>query len=153
MTRCAVGDAAATVRAVLARHRVQRGRLPDGFPADWLAPGVDVVRDDPALSPADLDAVGAVVTSCAVAIAETGTVVLDGGAGPWDAARCPWSRTCTSSSCVPTRSWPASRTPSRVLDPLRPLTWVSGPSATSDIELDRVEGVHGPRRLEVVVCR
>ena len=152
VTRCAVGDAAATVRAVLARHRVQRVVVPDGFPADWLAPGVDVVRDDPALSTADLDAVGAVVTSCAVAIAETGTVVLDGGAGMGRRAL----------SVVPDLHVVLVRADQvvagvpdalHVLDPLRPLTWVSGPSATSDIELDRVEGVHGPRRLEVVVVR
>jgi L-lactate dehydrogenase complex protein LldG len=156
VTRCAAADAADTLRTVLARHRVQRLVIPDGFPADWVARscgvlGVDAVRDDPVLTTADLDAVGAVVTSCAVAIAETGMVVLDGRAGM---GRRALSLVPDLHVVVVRAEQVVAGVPDalRVLDPLRPLTWVSGPSATSDIELDRVEGVHGPRRLEVVVC-
>lgn len=99
----------------------------------------------------DVDKVGSVVTGCAVAVAETGTIVLDGSP---DQGR----RRIT---LIPDHHICVVRVPDQVvssvpqalerLDPTRPLTWISGPSATSDIELDRVEGVHGPRTLEVVL--
>ncbi len=97
-----------------------------------------------------LAAVQAVVTGAAVAIAETGTVVLDGSAGQGRRALSllPDLHVCVvrPDQVVATVSQALAR-----LDPRRPLTWISGPSATSDIELDRVEGVHGPRRLHVVL--
>ncbi|MFE7773683.1 lactate utilization protein C [Streptomyces sp. NPDC057445] len=109
------------------------------------------VADRAGTAPAELDAVDSVVTGCALAIAETGTIVLDGGP---DQGR----RRIT---LVPDHHICVVRAPGQVvasvpqalprLDPVRPLTWISGPSATSDIELDRVEGVHGPRTLEVVL--
>ena len=126
--------------------------VPPGLDGEWLAAtGVTRVADRAGSTPGELDRVDSVVTACAVAIAETGTIVLDGSP---DQGR----RRIT---LVPDHHICVVRVPGQVvssvpqglerLDPARPLTWISGPSATSDIELDRVEGVHGPRTLEVVL--
>lgn len=126
--------------------------VPDDLPTGWTAETDAVrVRDSAARAHRDLDRVDSVVTGCALAIAETGTVVLD--AGPAQGSR--------RITLVPDHHVCVVRVPGQVvssvpegiarLDPTRPLTWISGPSATSDIELDRVEGVHGPRVLEVVL--
>jgi L-lactate dehydrogenase complex protein LldG len=126
--------------------------VPSGLDPDWLgATDAEQVPDRVGSGPRELDRVGSVVTACAVAIAETGTIVLD--AGPDQGRR--------RISLVPDHHICVVRVPGQVvssvpqalerLDPTRPLTWISGPSATSDIELNRVEGVHGPRTLEVVL--
>ncbi|ALV31775.1 lactate utilization protein C [Streptomyces sp. CdTB01] len=141
---------------VIGRLLSERGSksvlVPAGLDAEWLG-RTDAGRvDDRAEStPAELDRLDSVVTGCAVAIAETGTIVLDGSP---DQGR----RRIT---LVPDHHICVVRVPEQVvssvpqalerLDPTRPLTWISGPSATSDIELDRVEGVHGPRTLEVIL--
>ena len=136
---------------VAATVRGRRVAAPGGVPDAWLA-GAEVVRDEPPLSPYDLDRVDIVVTGCAVAIAETGTIVLDGSAGQGRRALTlvPDHHVCVirSEQIVHTVAEALTR-----LAPARPLTWISGPSATSDIELDRVEGVHGPRTLEVFIAR
>jgi L-lactate dehydrogenase complex protein LldG len=131
--------------------RLAPGRVvvPAGFPEGWLS-GVDVVRDLPDLSAVELDGLDGVVTTCALAIAETGTIVLDGGPGQ---GRRALSLVPDHHVVVVLAEQVVATVPQAVnrLDPRRPLTWISGPSATSDIELQRVEGVHGPRRLDVVV--
>ncbi|MER6402398.1 lactate utilization protein C [Streptomyces viridosporus] len=146
-------DGLAGVVAGLLRERGASSVLvPPGLDEGWLAAtGVTRVADRAESTPHELDRVSSVVTACAVAIAETGTLVLDGSP---DQGR----RRIT---LVPDHHICVVRVPDQVvssvpqalerLDPARPLTWISGPSATSDIELDRVEGVHGPRTLEVVL--
>ena len=126
--------------------------VPPGLDASWTA-GTDVTRveDRASDTPRELDAVDSVLTGCAVAVAETGTLILD--AGPDQGRR--------RITLVPDHHLCVVRVPGQVVGsvpealprvaPDRPLTWISGPSATSDIELDRVEGVHGPRTLEVIL--
>ncbi|MFI1356207.1 lactate utilization protein C [Streptomyces sp. NPDC020898] len=150
--RCTADELPALLARVLAGHGSTSVVVPSGLDERWLA-ATDVVRvpDRGESTPDDLDRVDSVVTACALAIAETGTIVLDGGP---DQGR----RRIT---LVPDHHICVVRVPGQVVssvpqamdrvDPARPLTWISGPSATSDIELDRVEGVHGPRTLEVVL--
>ena len=145
---------AAGVVAALTERGARRVAVPDGIlPAglDHLEPGIELVGDDPPLSAADLDALDGVLTGCAVAIAETGTIVLDGGSGQ---GRRALSLVPDYHLVVVTAAQVVASVPEALarLDPARPQTWISGPSATSDIELDRVEGVHGPRTLEVILC-
>jgi L-lactate dehydrogenase complex protein LldG len=128
--------------------------VPDGLPAEWLtglAPGTELVRDDPPLSPRDLNRVSGVITGCATAIAETGTVILDHGPGQG-------RRALTLVPDFHLVVVQASQVEADIagalarLDPARPHTLISGPSATSDIELIRVEGVHGPRNLHILIA-
>ncbi|MDF4252093.1 LUD domain-containing protein [Streptomyces sp. WMMB303] len=140
-----------TVAGLLVRRGSRRVVTPPGVPEEWLPDRIEQLRDGPALTPLVLDSVDSVVTGCAVAVAETGTLVLDG-------SRDQGRRRIT---LVPDHHVCVVRVPEQVvdsvpqalerLDPARPQTWISGPSATSDIELDRVEGVHGPRTLDVVL--
>jgi L-lactate dehydrogenase complex protein LldG len=137
----------AGVDAVLATRNLRRIVVPTGFPDEWR-PKVQVV-DEP-VDLATLDEVSAVVTTCRLAIAETGTIVLDHGAGMGARAL---TLVPDYHLLVVRRDQMVATVPDAVsaLDPTRPLTWISGPSATSDIELNRVEGVHGPRTLDVLV--
>jgi L-lactate dehydrogenase complex protein LldG len=152
--RGTIAQVAATVVAALSERGARRVAVPAGIlPAglDRLEPGIELVGDDPPLGPADLDALDGVLTGCAVAIAETGTIVLDGGSGQ---GRRALSLVPDYHLVVVTAAQVVAGVPEALarLDPTRPQTWISGPSATSDIELDRVEGVHGPRTLEVILC-
>ncbi|MGW6560845.1 LutC/YkgG family protein [Streptomyces hydrogenans] len=146
----------AGLAALIARRLEERGArtcvVPDGLPAGWLADATVEPVPDGRLTPAALDAVDAVVTGCALAVAETGTIVLDGGPGQ---GRRALTLVPDLHVCVVREEQVVASVPEAMplLDPRRPLTWISGPSATSDIELDRVEGVHGPRTLEVVLVR
>ncbi|MDD7940215.1 LUD domain-containing protein [Actinomycetospora lutea] len=142
----------AAIARVLADAGATTVVAPPGVPERWLAEATASVRsDDPPLSVADLDRVDAVVTGAAVAIADTGTFVLDALAP--DQGRRAISLVPDHHVCVVRAAEVVSSVPEALarLDPDGPLTFVSGPSATSDIELDRVEGVHGPRRLDVVL--
>jgi L-lactate dehydrogenase complex protein LldG len=149
VVRCAPADVPAQITAALRRRAARRVVVPAGFPVEW-EPEADLLRDDPRLTTGELDMVDGVITGCAVAIAETGTVVLDHGAGQGRRAL----------TLVPDYHLVIVRAQQVValvpdgiaaLDPARPQTWISGPSATSDIELRRVEGVHGPRTLDVLL--
>ena len=142
-------DVAAPVTAALRHRGARRVVVPPGFPVDW-EPEAELLRDDPPLTTHQLDTVDGVITSCSVAVAETGTVVLDHGAGQGRRAL----------TLVPDYHLVIVRAQQVValvpdgiaaLDPARPQTWISGPSATSDIELRRVEGVHGPRTIDVLL--
>jgi len=143
----------AAVARVLADRKAP-GRafvVPDGFPPEWIPDGVTVVRDDPPLSAAQLDQLAGVVTGCAVAIAETGTIVLDHGPAQ---GRRALSLVPDFHLVIVRADQVAADLPDTFgrLDPARPQTLISGPSATSDIELSRVEGVHGPRTLHILLA-
>ena len=145
---------AGTVATVCEAHGAERLVVPADLPLEWLPPGVDVVSDD-ALTVAELDRLGAALTGCALAIAETGTIALDGGLGQGRRALTlvPDLHICVVQEAQIVDGVPAGlrRLAAGMRADRRPVTLVSGPSATSDIELSRVEGVHGPRRLELVL--
>ena len=136
-----------TVGSVLRARGIGRIVVPDGFPDEWL-PAVELVRAPAGV--AVLDDVSAVLTTCRVAVAETGTIVLDAGPGMGPRAL---TLVPDYHLVVVRADQVVANVPDAVaaLDPTAPLTWISGPSATSDIELQRVEGVHGPRTLDVVL--
>lgn len=138
------------VQAVLEESGATRVVAPAGLPEAWLA-RTEPLRDDPPLDPQALDEADGVVTTCAVAIAQTGTIVLDGGAGMGRRALTllPDYHLCVVHSEQIVGSIPEALAR---LDPRRPLTFISGPSATVDIEMVRVGGVHGPRRLDVIIA-
>ncbi|PND54819.1 lactate utilization protein C [Mycobacterium sp. ENV421] len=128
-----------------------RVAIPSGLPAEWVD-GIDTVVDRPEnpMAVTELDTADAVVTGCALGVAATGTIVLD--AGPTQGRRA-LTLVPDHHICVVFTDQIVDTVPQAfaALDPGRPLTFISGPSATSDIELNRVEGVHGPRRLDVLL--
>jgi L-lactate dehydrogenase complex protein LldG len=132
--------------------------MPPGLPPQWRSACADgvhlvLVDGDPApLTAVELDDVDAVVTACRVGIAETGTIVLD--AAP-DQGRRVLTLVPDHHVVIVFAEQVVASVPESLsrLEPTRPLTFISGPSATSDIEFKRVEGVHGPRVLDVIVVR
>jgi L-lactate dehydrogenase complex protein LldG len=158
--RCLAGELASTIADLLHRRGSTSVVAPADLPAEWLAAAsaVSQITDSPGLAARDLDAVDSVVTGAALAIAETGTIVLD--AGPAQGRR--------ALTLVPDHHICVLRVPEQVvasvpeaiarlnpadLGPGHPQTWIAGPSATSDIEFRRVEGVHGPRTLDVILVQ
>jgi len=118
--------------------------------------GFAAVRDDPPLTPRELDGADAALTGCALAVAQTGTIVLDGSSpcGRRALTLVPDHHVCVLWADQIVADVPDAIAALRRIEATRrPITLISGPSATSDIELERVEGVHGPRRLDVVVVR
>jgi L-lactate dehydrogenase complex protein LldG len=151
VVRVAAGEVASAVAAACERHDARRLVAPEGLPDDWAPEAAELLVD----APLDRDTVAGadgVLTTCALAIAETGTIVLDAGAGQG-------RRALTLLPDLHICVVPADRIVAGVPDAIArlaatraPITFISGPSATSDIELNRVEGVHGPRRLEIIVA-
>jgi L-lactate dehydrogenase complex protein LldG len=149
--RAAAGGLADAVGAAVSGRGARRLVVPPGLDLPALPAGVEAVPDD-GLAPSDLDALDGVITGAAVAIAETGTIVLDGSP---DQGRRAITLVPDYHLCIVHAAQVVELVPEAIarLAPSasRPLTWISGPSATSDIELSRVEGVHGPRTLEVIL--
>ena len=153
--QCSVDDLGATIAAALAERRASAVVVPTGLDPSWTANiAAEVLTDGLSagdqLSVAQLDDVDGVITGCAVAIAETGTLILDGSPGQ---GRRVLTLIPDYHLCVVLPDQISADVPQALarLEPTRPLTMISGPSATSDIELNRVEGVHGPRTLEVII--
>ncbi|HEV2370917.1 MAG TPA: LUD domain-containing protein [Streptosporangiaceae bacterium] len=149
--RAVPSDVGATVAAAITDRGVRRIVVPRGLGLPPLPPGIEAIVDE-GLSAQELDDFDGVVTGAAVAIAETGTIVLDGSPGQ---GRRAITLVPDYHLCIVRAEQVVTLVPEAIerlaphLD--RPHTWISGPSATSDIELERVEGVHGPRTLEVVL--
>jgi L-lactate dehydrogenase complex protein LldG len=143
------------IKGALAAHDSRRVVIASDLASDLRPEGVELIEDD-AFGNLRLDEFQAVITTCAVAVAETGTVVLDAGPGQGKRAisLIPDHHLCVVFEDQVVDSVPeavALLAPAVLLG--RPLTWISGPSATSDIELDRVEGVHGPRILDILLAK
>jgi len=148
------GSIAKEIGAACARHGARRLVVPKGIDRRWLLAPIETVLDDPPLDRRQLADLDGVLTGCELGIAVTGTVAL--AAGPAQGRRAatllPDLHVCVVRGGQIVETVPEAI--ARLAAPFaarRPITLISGPSATSDIELKRVEGVHGPRRLELIV--
>ena len=149
-----------TIATTCAARALRRLVIPTDLPESWLPGGVELLQDNntlTSLSYEQLDTSDGVLTGCALGIAQTGTIVLDGGAyqGRRVITLLPDYHLCVvfEDQIVDLVPEAIERLGDAVRRQRRPVTFISGPSATSDIELSRVEGVHGPRTLDVLVVR
>jgi L-lactate dehydrogenase complex protein LldG len=153
--RIAAGQIADAVEAACRDRGLRRLVIPPALPATWRPRGVELV-EDAELSADELDHLDGALTGCAAAIAQTGTIVLDGHGvcGRRAITLVPDHHVCvvTADQVVGLVPEAIRRLHGSVAEHHRPLTLISGPSATSDIELTRVEGVHGPRNLLVLLA-
>ena len=145
-------DVATTIAEVLAARGRRRMIAPADLPEEWRVSGVEWTPDNPGLDIDTMAASDGVLTGCAAAIAETGTIILD--AGPAQGRRA-LTLLPDYHLCVIRAEQIVGTVPEAIarIRPDRPITFISGPSATSDIEFNRVEGVHGPRTLDVIIAR
>jgi L-lactate dehydrogenase complex protein LldG len=145
-------ELSASITAACVERGVKRLVAPPDIPDAWLPMGIEMLLDEPRLSYADLDACDGALTGCRLAIAQTGTIVLDGDGM---SGRRVLSLVPDVHFCVVEESQIVGLVPEAIVGLAErrtlPITFISGPSATSDIELSRVEGVHGPRTLHVFV--
>jgi L-lactate dehydrogenase complex protein LldG len=150
-------ELASAIEEALTQRSVKRLVVPPYLPNQWIPEGIETLRDAarPRLTNEELDASDGVLTGCALGIAQTGTIVLDSGRAQGRRALTllPDYHLCVVREdqivgLVPEAFAELEET---VKNEGRAITFISGPSATSDIELDRVEGVHGPRTLEVLI--
>ncbi|HZE05274.1 MAG TPA: LUD domain-containing protein [Solirubrobacteraceae bacterium] len=153
--RVAAGEVAGAVAVACADWGLSRVAVPAGWPEQWRPADVELI-EDAGLTAHELDDINAAVTGCAVAIAETGTLVLD---GQGVSGRRLLTLVPDHHICIVTVDQIAGTVPEAVAElapavreQRAPITLVSGPSASSDIELSRVEGVHGPRHLRVLIA-
>jgi L-lactate dehydrogenase complex protein LldG len=153
--RCAERDVAGVIAWACAERGARRLVVPTGVPQSWRSAELELVADE-GMSARELDASDGALTGCTVAIAETGSIVLTGGASEGRRAitLVPDLHVCVvrEADIVELLPEALARIERAGLE-RRPITFVSGPSATSDIELSRVEGVHGPRNLVVLVVK
>jgi L-lactate dehydrogenase complex protein LldG len=156
--RVSTGELPGAIEEILARRGVKRLVIPPFLPKEWVPEGIEALRDAarPRLTNEELDTSDGVLTGCALGIAQTGTIVLDAGRAQGRRALTllPDYHLCVVREdqivgLVPEAFVKLEET---VKTEGRAVTFISGPSATSDIELDRVEGVHGPRTLEVLIA-
>ena len=154
--QCSVDDLGATIAHALEERGARTVVVPAGLDPSWTA-GLAAemltdLSDGEPLSVSQLDHVDGVITGCATAIAETGTLILDSSPGQ---GRRVLTLIPDYHLCVVFQDQICADVPQGLarLTATRPLTMISGPSATSDIELNRVEGVHGPRTLEVIIVQ
>ena len=152
----AAAELASAIGEACREVNVARIVVPRDLPAEWVPSSIEALVDAP-LAAVELDQIGAALTGCALAIADTGTIVFDGGAyqGRRLLTLVPDVHVCVVREEQVVDGVPAAirRIAADVRTARRPVTFVSGPSATSDIEFSRVEGVHGPRRLALIVVR
>ena len=154
VTECDPAGVSAAVRNACERQDVRRLVIPAGLPGQWRPDGIELVADH-ALTPAQLDAFDGVLTGAAVGIAQSGTIGLDAAAdqGRRALTLIPDLHVCVVEAGRIVASLPEAleRLAPAINPGGRAITLISGPSATADIELRRVQGVHGPRRLEVII--